>query len=50
MRVRTYAPLPSWPPALLAGAILTAAYVVGPLIARVLNAVDPANTDYPTTD
>jgi len=50
MRVRTYNPLPAWIPSAFCAAILVAAHVVGPLIARVLNAVDPANTDYPSTD
>jgi hypothetical protein len=47
---RTYSPLPTWPPAALAGAILIAAYVVGPLVARALIAIDNNNFDYPATD
>lgn len=59
MRVRTYSPWPASGPAILAGAIVVAAYVIAPItahvlakrtLARVLIALDDIHEQLPTTD
>lgn len=52
---KTYSPLPNTGPAVLAGAVLLAGYVVGPLLARGLfwnhvRKVNEAFAELPTTD
>lgn len=49
---KTYNPLPSWPPAVIAGLVLLGGYVIGPAVGLVLhrlaNAVDVNLAEFPT--